>query len=185
MPDFFQEIQAMPTVKGLYVWGSLARNVKKPNFRVRDIDVLARTRFHSGDLISIDENIIKQNLSDEALENLGYDPIAVAFSKELTKTAKYNFDYWAISADRKLLHWGPILINPQESQEMNKEASEYAEKETGVDRREINKSAEHVRKNWYQSFSKYINLQFEGMPSGWYKTEDIKIKDILKTAVKL
>lgn len=172
-------IQEMEGIKSMYVWGSFVKNLKNPNFRLRDIDILARTRFHSGDLLAIDENIIKQAMSDEELENQGFDPQCVKFSRKFVELSKYNIDHWSLSSDRKLLHWGPIMVNEKESDEVNKEAERYAQRETGLTRKAINKSAESTRKNWYNSYCRYLSKYFENMPSGWYKTEDIKVKEII------
>lgn len=177
--------KGMTGVRGIYVWGSFSANIDRPNFRVRDIDLLARTQFHSGDLVSVGEDIIKRAMTQEGLENMGYDPRCVAFSRDFTKPSKYDMDFWAISSDRKLLHWGPIMINAEESQSVHKEAAEYAKKETGVDRLKMGHAEEETRENWYKSFCRYLDNYFQGMPSGWYKTEDMKIKDILSKAIRL
>lgn len=165
-------------VKSVYIWGSYAKNIDKPNYRVRDIDVLARTHFHSGDLLSITDQTVTDLCSDSYLENQGYDPEAIKFSKNFLSLSKYNIDPWAISSDRKLVHWGPICVNKKESEEVGKEAEKYADKSTGVSRNKINKSSENIRKNWYNHYCHYINECFKDMPTGWYKTEDIKVKDI-------
>ena len=172
-------------VKSLYVWGSYARNIDKPNFRVRDIDVLAKTKFHSGDMLAIDNKITKSLCSDNYLENQGYDPRAVKFSKKFLTFAKYNIDCWALTADRKLVHWGPVCVNKKESEDINKEAEQFANKSIGIERKKINKSAEHVRKNWYDHYCRYLDQCFEGMPTGWYRTEDIKVREIISQAIKI
>ena len=179
-----KDFKKTPGIKNIYIWGSYSQNIDKPEYRIRDIDVLSKTIFHSGDLISIDNKIIKELCSDNYLENQGYDPLAVSFSKKFLKIAK-NIDCWAISSDRKLLHWGPIFVNKKESEEMKIEAENYANKLTGIERKKVNKSSEHVRKNWYNSYFKYVNQCFEDMPTGWYKTENIKIKDITSKAIKI
>ncbi len=172
-------------VKSVYIWGSYAKKINKPNARIKDVDVLARTTFHSGDLIAIDNKIVKSICSNNYLENQGYDPSAIKFSQKFLTFAKYNVDCWAISRDRKLVHWGPICINKKESEEINKEAENYASKNTGTEKKKINKSAEHIRKNWYNHYCHYLNQCFEGMPTGWYKTEDIKVKEIIAQAVRI
>ena len=172
-------------IKNLYIWGSYARNIDKLNYRIRDIDILARTNFHSGDLLSIDNNIIKDICTDKYLENQGYDPFAIKFSKSFLGLTKYNIDCWAISSDRELLHWGPIYVNKEESEDASKEAEKYAFKITGVNRKKINKLSENNRNNWYNHYSNYINKCFKDMPTGWYKTENIKIKEIISKAIKI
>ncbi len=172
-------------VKSLYVWGSYARNIDSPDFRVRDIDILAKTRFDSGDLLSISNNIIKGDYTDEHLENQGYDPNSVKFSKKFLDLSKYNIDCWVISSDRKLLHWGPVPINKDDSNSVNKEAENYANRSSGMTRKKINKSSEIHRRNWFDHYIQYVDKCFEGMPTGWYKTEDIKVRDITSQAIKI
>ncbi len=185
LQEMFKDISSMKQVKGLYAWGSYSENIKNPNFRVKDIDIIARTKFDSGDLIAIDEEIIRESNSRETLENQGYDPLAVSFSKRFIDINKFNVDHWALSSDRKLLHWGAVLVNKEESDSMNKEAEEYAIKITGMNRKKINRSSDIDRKSWYQIYHAYIQRQFEDMPSGWYKVEDMKIKDILNNTIKI
>lgn len=172
-------------VKSIYIWGSYAKNINNPEFRVRDIDILIKTPFHSGDLLSINNTIVKDICSSSYLENQGYDPEAIKFSKAFLGLIKYSIDCWAISSDKKLLHWGPTLIDKNYADDINKEAEEYAVKLTGINRKKINKSSEANRKNWYNSYCQYMNRCFEDMPTGWYQTEDIKIKDIMAKAIKI
>ena len=171
-------------IKETYIWGSYCRNIDNPNYRVRDIDVLAKTSFHSEDLISIDKKIIQEICSNNYLESQGYDPWAINFSKQFLKIAK-NIDCWAISADKKLLHWGPIFINKKEAEDLKKEAEEFVHKVTGIERKRINKSSENTVNNWYNTYSKYITQYFKDMPTGWYQTENIKLKEILKDTIKI
>lgn len=183
--DSLKEFKKTDGVKTLYLWGSYAKNINNPNFRVRDIDVLAKTAFNSEDLLSIGKNIIEGNYDKDYLENQGYDPLAVKFSKKFVELSKFNIDCWAISNDRKLLHWGPIQVNEIDSVNVNKEAEKYADDLSGINRKKINKSSEYHRKNWFEHYIVYVDKCFEGMPTGWYKAEDIKIKDITNQAVKI
>ena len=182
---YLYELRNTEGVNSLYAWGSYSKNINKPHYRVRDIDIIARTKYHSGDLISIDNKIIKEICSDRYLENQGYDPLVVKFSKKFLTLTKYNIDPWAISSDRKLVHWGPIFINKKESEEMNKEAEQFANHLTGTERKKINKLSEHIRNNWYNHYSNYMDKYFKDMPTGWYKTEDIKIGQIISKASKI
>jgi hypothetical protein len=183
--EILNNFKTANNVKNLYIWGSYAENANNPNYRVRDIDVLAKTKFNSGDLISIEEDIVKDLCSDRYLENQGYDPLAVKFSRNFLSLTKYNMDCWAISSDRKLLHWGPIITNKQESEDTSKEAEEHASLLTGKTRHKIDKTSEKTRKNWYNSYCNYMTKCFEGMPTGWYKAENIKIREITKDAIKI
>jgi predicted nucleotidyltransferase len=166
-------------IKNIYIWGSYARNINKPNYRVKDIDVLIKTNFNSGDLLSVDNNIIAEICSNNYLENQGYDPKTVKFSKNFLKLSKYNVDCWVTSSDRKLIHWGPIIANKEE-------AEQYATKITGDSCKKINYSSENIRKNWYNTYCHYIdNKYFQGMPTGWYKIDSVKIKDLTLNSIKI
>ena len=78
---------------------------------------------------------------------------------------------------------GEILVTPM--LHSFKEAEKYASNNTGTEKKKINKSAENVRKNWYNHYCYYLNQCFEGMPTGWYKTEDIKVRDIISQTIKI
>jgi len=185
LKDLFKEISSSNHVRGLYVWGSYASHLSNPNFRLKDIDIIARTKFHSGDLVSVNDDIIHGNYDTSYLENVGFDPSSVKFSQDFVGIKKYNIDHWALSHDRKLLHWGPILINRQESDSMKKEAEKHASDITGLNKGRVSKASENEREGWYDSYRHYINRYFADMPSGWYQVEDMKIKDILDEAVKI
>jgi hypothetical protein len=135
--------------------------------------------------VAINEEIIKYSGSSNYLENQGYDPLAVFFSKEFVKLSSFNFDRWAISADRKLMHWGPIMVNKEDSDDIKKDAEEYAKKNTGIKKNNIIKSSEKNRKEWRASYYSFLHRYFKDMPTGWYKTENVKIKEILAKAIKI
>jgi hypothetical protein len=185
LTEIVKDLSKINGLRNLYVWGSYAHNIDSPSFRLRNIDLLAHTRFFSGDLLAIDNDVINNPSSEEDLENLGYDPQCVSFSKEFIKLAKYNINHWAISSDRKLMHWGAISENKTESVDINNDASEYATKETGIKREKINIVSETTRQNWYKHFCHYLDYYFKDMPYGWYKMEDIKIRDLLEGAIKI
>ena len=134
------DLKRIDGVKDVFIWGSYARNVLKLSHRLLDIDVLVRTNFHSADLISIDNNIIKKSYSTDHLESQGYDPLAIYFSKEFEKLSKYNIDQWVISSDRQLLHWGPII-------DIKNEAQKYVCKKMGITKNKIDKLSSDNRKN--------------------------------------
>ena len=181
----FKELSKNENIKNIYIWGSYSKNINKPNFRVKDVNIICRTNLNNGDLISINNDIISEFCTDNYLEKQGYDPQTVKFSKNFINIKKYNIDHWAISVDRKLLHWGPILENRKNSDEINNLAEEYTIKKTGLNRNKINRASVDKRKNWYELYSSYINKNFENMPTGWYLVEDMRIKDILKNTIKL
>ena len=185
LPEVISSIKKINGVKSIYAWGSYAENIDDPNFRVRDLDIIIKTHFNSGDLIAITNELIHKEFSDEFLEREGYDPEAVRFSKKLILSNCYNLDRWAISEDNKLMHWGPIVVSKTEADCVSQEAEEFADKETGKNRHKISKSSEKERKSWYQTHYKYLNNYFSNMPTGWYQSGEKDIKEILKKAIKL
>ena len=183
--NIIQDIKKINGIKSLYIWGSYATNQDNPNFRVKDIDIIAKTNLHSGDLLAIDKKIIDANLTKEFLEEQGYHPEAIKFSKEFLNFSKYNIDHWVISSDDKLLHWGAIIDEKKEADNLQKEADKYANYQTGFNRKKINISSENNRKNWYNCQRNYLNQYFYNMPSGWYCSSEENIKQILSKAIKI
>lgn len=184
LSNTIEDIKQSKHIESMYVWGSVAENFDIPNFRIRDIDVIATTDFHSGDLVSIDNDILKENFADEELENQGYSPTAIKFSKDFLELKKYNVDHWVISSDNKLLHWGPMSSNKEESDEISKEAEAYAEKETGCCRDKIHNASLEIRENWYEEHHNYLQRMFSNMPSGWYLSDSDDIQGIIERAIQ-
>ncbi|HUS49030.1 MAG TPA: hypothetical protein VMZ91_02640 [Candidatus Paceibacterota bacterium] len=180
-----EDIKKIERVKNVYLWGSCHTNFDNPEFRVKDIDLITRVDIKSGDLVSINEDILSKNLSKECLEKEGFFPPAIKFSKQYIDIAKYNVDHWAVSADNKLLHWGPIFPSKEESDEVKKEAEEFAKKETGFDRQKIMKLSQEVKNKWYKYHEHYMNKYLSDMPSGWFLSEENKVNKILKNTKKL
>ncbi len=180
-----KEIKGIDEVKSLYLWGSCHNNFDNPDFRVKDIDIIAKVDFESGDLISINEDIKSRDPSDKYLEEEGFFPAAIKFSQKYIDIAKYSVDHWAISSDKKLLHWGPILRTKEESIEIKKEAENYAEEETGYNKEKVVKSSQKIKNSWYKHHEYYINRYLSGMPSGWYQSSEEDIREILKKTRKL
>ena len=178
------DIKKSEHIESLYVWGSVAENFDIPNFRIRDIDIIATTNFHSGDLVAIDNEILKQKFSQEELESQGYSPETIKFSNDFLELKKYNVDHWVISSDNKLLHWGPISSNQEESDEINKEACEHASNQTGCCRDKIHNASLEIRENWYEEHSRYLQRIFSDMPSGWYLSDSEDIQGIINRAIQ-
>ncbi len=74
-------------VKSVLVWGSFVKNAKKKNSVIRDLDIIAVSDIFSEDLLSItNDNIYSPfNLSVTELEDEGFDPKAVQFTKSFIK----------------------------------------------------------------------------------------------------
>ena len=58
LPNISKKIKKIKGVKDVYIWGSYSENCYKPNFRIKDLDILVKTSFNSQDLISIDKEIM-------------------------------------------------------------------------------------------------------------------------------
>ena len=185
LPEITNTIKKINGIKHVYVWGSYRNNYEDTEFRIKDLDIIAKTSFNSEDLISISDKIINAGLDNETLIEQGYDPDVVQFSKEFIKIKDFNIDHWAITDDNKLLHWGAIVTDKEEADDINKEAEKYAQKETGINRQKINKSSLQKRNSWYNSYHNYISNFFSDMPSGWYCSTETNIRDILKNSMKI
>lgn len=185
LPEIKNDILNIDGIKNIYIWGSLVSNYNSPNSHINDIDILASTIYNSGDLIAIENECIVNSFSDLHLEKLGFNPEVIKFSKDFVSIDKYNIDHWVISSDKKLLHWGPILKSKKESQMLLEEAKIFADKNTGVKKKKINKVSQEKKLNWYNHYNTYINDFFSDMPSGWYLAEVDNINSILKKAIKL
>jgi hypothetical protein len=178
-------ISALPRVKLVYAWGSIAENFDDKDFRIKDIDLLIDCDFDSGDLLAIDnsfEGALK--MAKNELEDMGFNPLAVKFTSSLLKIKVPSVDFWAISKDNKLLHWGPITETIEEWKQVRKEAETKAEVSTGLKRKDLHKVAESDRKKWHDAYEKYIHNFSEGCPQGWYASQN-NIDKAFEKAVKL
>lgn len=171
-------------VKNIYVWGSYADNFTNPNFRIKDLDIIVSTNFDSGDLISITQEIIQANKTEDLLIEDGFNPSVIKFSKDFLSFDKYSIDRWVISSDKALLHWGAIPTHKEEADDLKKEAENHAFCVTGINRNKLNSIEDEARQNWYNSYYEYVLKYFSNMPSGWYKSED-NLSNILKNSIKL
>jgi len=176
-----KEIYDIEKVKSVLVWGSFARNLTKPNFPLRDIDIIAVTDILSDDLLSIieDDTFSPLRMDREELESDGFSVSAVSFTKNFIKDRKYNLDYWTISSDEKLLHWGAITSSKEEWGEIQKSAEKYAYNLSGIDRKKLIRANKSKKETWYLSYKKHVEKLFENIPNGWFQSEN-NISDILK-----
>jgi predicted nucleotidyltransferase len=181
LSELVDNLKKIQGVKNIYVFGSFVKNFNKPNYRIKDVNIIIGTPFHSGDLMAINHRALSSIQS--ILEDEGFDPVAVKFSKELSSIKNVvPIDAWALSSDKKMLHWGPMIANRQESDEVHKEAEEYATKETGFNLKKIQTANPAKRKNWYSTYKRYIQAQLGDMPSGWYASET-DAKEIIKKSI--
>jgi hypothetical protein len=184
LPQLRDSLLAINGINGIRIFGSLAEHYDDPNFRIKDVDIIAETPFHSGDLLSITAKTL--TIRPELLEDRGMDPLAVKFSKEFTRlSSHYPLDRWVLSNDKKLLHWGPFISRKSESEEVKIEAEKFASEKTGFNLSKMAKSSDENRSSWYKSFHYYIQSQFDNMPTGWYRSAEKDLKTVLIHSIQL
>jgi hypothetical protein len=94
-----------------------------------------------------------------------------------------TIEIWAISADNKLLHWGPISETLEDWNQL-KEAETKAINMTGSQQKEILQSNEENRKKWQRIYENHIQEFSQGCPQGWYASQN-NIDKVIDKAVKL
>jgi len=168
--EITSSISKIKGVKSVYVWGSFLENEKNPTETIKDLDIVAKTSIFSEDLLSIndDENYSALKMASSQLENEGFDPKAVGFTKEFINITKFSIDHWAISNDRKILHWGSIISDENERKEIQKEAEVFASFETGVSKKNIKTANKQVQQRWSVLYDHHINKYTKDMPKSWY-----------------
>lgn len=172
-------------VKNVYAWGFIAENFKNKESRVKDIDILIECDFESGDLLAIDNSLNGSlKIATSELEELGFNPEAVSFTKAILKLKAPSIDFWAISKDKKLLHWGPITETIEEWKQVRKEAEVKTEESTGLRKKEALFASESVRKKWHESYEKHIQEYSNGCPQGWYASQN-NVDKLFDKSIKL
>lgn len=180
-----KEISSLSKVKNVYAWGSIAENIEDTNYRVKDIDILIECSFDSGDLLAIDNSMTGAlKIASDELEDFGFNPIAVKFTKSLLKMKIPSVDFWAISADKKLLHWGPITETIEEWKQVRKESETKTENITGILKKELCKASEQERKKWHEAYENNIREYSEGCPQGWYASQN-NVDKVFEKAIML
>lgn len=180
-----KNISNFKQVKNVYAWGSLAENFNKKEHRIKDVDILIECNFDSGDLLAIDNSFNGAlKMSSEELEDLGFNPSAVLFTKSILSHKMPSIDFWAVSKDKKLLHWGPITETIEEWKQVRKEAENKAEIITGFKNKEVLSASENDRKKWHEAYEKYLQDFSNGCPQGWYSSQN-NVDKIFEKAVKL
>jgi len=179
-------IMGIDGVKSVLAWGSFVKNATKKNSVIRDLDIIAVNNIFSEDLLSITNDNINSpfNLSVTELEDEGFDPKAVKFTKAFIKIKDYNIDHWAISSDDKLLHWGAFIENKDHWREIREQAEKHARKQTKTERKNLHKASQTIKNRWTDNYNHWINKYLAGMPEGWYKL-NCNIDDILKETKKI
>lgn len=179
-----EELSEIDGINGVYIWGSYVDNITNPSHRIKDLDIIVATNFDSGDLLSVNNEILESSKTKDILIEEGFNPVVVKFSKDLLLFNKYSIDKWAISSDKAFLHWGAMPTNKEEADELKKEAESHAFFVTGINKNKLNRISNNDRQNWYNNYYDYMSKYFSDMPTGWYQSED-NLSEILKKSIKL
>ena len=167
--DIYSSIISIPGVKKIYAWGSYIENKNNPNATIKDFDLLVKTQFYSEDMLSIindNNNIFK--LSSSSLEEQGYNPACIEFTKRYIAINKCGIDHWAISSDKNILHWGSVISDEEERNEIIKESENLAYFETGLSKAKIKKASKEDINRWNMFREHYIKKYLKDIPKGWY-----------------
>jgi len=180
-----KSISTNSQVRSVYAWGGIAENFNNKESRVKDIDILIECNFDSGDLLAIDNSSNGAlKIAKSELEDLGFNPEAIAFTKSILKLKVPSIDFWAISTDKKLLHWGPITETIEEWKQVRKEAESKAEITTGLSKKEALSANENERKKWHEAYEKHMQDYSSGCPQGWYASQN-NVDKVFEKSVKL
>lgn len=172
-------------VKNVYAWGGIAENFNNKDFRAKDIDILIECNFDSGDLLAIDNSSNGAlKVAKIELEDLGFNPNAVLFTQSMLKMKFPSIDFWAVSKDKKLLHWGPITETVEEWKQVRKEAEMKAKLTTGLKKKEALSASEIERKKWHEVYEKHIQEYANGCPQGWYASQN-NVDKVFDKAIKI
>jgi len=181
--DIGKRVRDIQCAKEIYVWGSYADHHNDPGYRLKDIDLIVVADIHSEDLVAVTEDILSTKL--DVLEDMGYDVDAVRFSKKFASIDEPILDRWAVSSDRRLLHWGPMISDREDSEAICNEARKYAKEETGVRQDRVGEASQSVRNNWYAAYKHHYMQHLQNMPSGWYVSDAQDVEDIISYAIKV
>ena len=186
LPNIAKTVGDIDGINGVYVWGEYLKHKGEPAYPLRGIDIIAETDIHSEDLLSVteDDNFHPLSMSKEALEDEGYNPDAVNLTKSLMKVKSFNIERWAISKDGKLLHLGPVTSSEDEWNDMKTDAEDSAGRYAGMDTSEIKDASKKQQESWYTSYKRHFDNCLQGMPQGWYETNQ-SVDDVVSKSEKL
>ncbi len=170
--EIAKNISSVKGIRGVYAWGPYAEQIDNKNHRIKCIDILADCKFHSGDLLAIDDGdpLGPLSISADDIEASGFDPLAVKFTETCIRSQKPNIDLWALSKDKKLLHWGPIPETVEEWKELRKQAEEYAKEVTATTKKLLSSANIDIRSQWNEAYNSMIREFVNGSPIGWYES---------------
>jgi len=167
--EISQELKNDPSVVDVYLWKKIAEEFNNKNSIIKKIDLLLKLKIHSEDLIAInDGDNSPLSLKKEAIEKAGYEPKAIELTKNIIRKWKYPIDIWAISKNNKILHWGAIPENPNEWDELIKEAEEEAENVVKCNKNNLHKKSQKIKDDYFFFYERYLNKYLSDQPNGWY-----------------
>jgi len=183
--DVINKINTINGVNSVFLWGSCAKHIKNNQFVLKDIDIVAVNDFIAEDLLSI-TNIQPNpfNLSKDLLEDQGFNPNVVDFTDKYIKLNTCNINHWALSSNKKLLHWGAIPFDKIDWEETKKEAEAYAQQYTGLSKEQLKKTSQINKNKWSTHYDIYYNKYLSKMPTGWYELK-YNIPDLVSEMIEL
>jgi hypothetical protein len=184
LPSVAAEIKQIAGVKEVLAIGSYVEYRDNPNYVLKDVDLIARTEFDSGDLMAVEDGSTAFLMRPDELEDYGFNPKAVRFTKAFLGVKRCNVDHWVISSDEKLLHWGAIPDTHEEWSEIHKEAEATATRKTGVDRKGLRVADEDGRRAWKKAYDMHLRKFVSKNVSGWFPSES-STDLLLERAIKL
>jgi len=180
------KISSLPGVEELLTWGTYAECIRNKETPIREVELLVKCSFDSGDLLAIEKGPMGPfNIPFRDLEEEGFNPKAVKFTKGLLKACEFNVDYWCLSSDKQMLHWGPVADTIDEWRDLRKKAEEEAEAKTGYCRKTLKKASQQEAQEWIQLYENTLRLFIDKGPLGWYQASVEENDDLLKSAIKL
>lgn len=178
-------LRSMRGVKGIHAFGSYAENHSNPKFNLKDVDLLVECSFESGDLLAIDSGPCSAlNMPREDLEDEGFDPHCVAFTKQCLKMRKTGFDMWAVASDGVILHWGSMPESVEEWREIRRKAESEANRVTQLKRPQLCTASEAERTKWRATYEETMQSLVSDGPLGWYSSTAAP-SSILEKAMRL
>ena len=181
-----EKICSLPGASSVKAWGSYAENLSKKSSRVREVELLVTCSFDSGDLLAIEKGPMGPfGIPSDELEELGFNPRAVRFTKGLLKACSFPVDLWSYSSDNKLLHWGPVADTIDEWKAIRKQSEETAEQRTGFCRKTLKKASEEEAKEWIRSYEESLRSFISKGPLGWYESACSETREVIDSAIQI
>lgn len=185
LAEIVKTISGMKGVESVHICGSYLTNENNPNYPLKDLDIIVKTDFDSGDLMAIDAGPMSPlKMASNELEDFGFNPSAVAFTKKYLTLKNFHVDHWVTSSDNKILHWGSMPESVEEWKEIHDEAENYANSVTGYNRMKLAKGNDEVKGQWREAYSHSVKKAEGKQKLGWFPS-DHPASEILATAKQI